>query len=82
MALTEHQTKIINYANSKGGIITKKEACGLFNYYANGSKHTGDVLSRMVNSNILKRIKNGVFEVSTGKKTESEQIDPNQLEMF
>lgn len=34
-----------------------------FSYYCNYKKHLGDVLSRMVKSNIVERVKKGVFKV-------------------
>jgi len=82
MALTDNQKKIVIYAKEHNNTITKKEACKLIPYYCNTSKHVGDVLSRMVKSNLLRRVKNGVFEVSTGIKNDYVENDPNQLEIF
>lgn len=52
------------------------EGAGLF-YYHNGSKHAGDVLSRMVKSGLLIRIRKGVFKLGNGKKQKI-VINPNQ----
>ena len=51
-------------------IITKKEITEKLGntYYHNGSKHLGDVLSRMVNNGTLIRLKLGVFEIRTKQK--------------
>jgi hypothetical protein len=65
--------------------LRKKQAVDLLGgcYHCNASKHVGDVLSRMVNSGLLKRLKNGHFEVFE-KKTETVEktINPNQLELL
>lgn len=66
------------------GTITKKqvvEALGKY-YYCNGEKHVGDRLSRMVNANLLVRVKPGVFEVGTGKKSKPATIAKGQLSVF
>lgn len=80
MALTDHQKTIMNYAREHNDTITKQEACKLIPYYYNTSKHVGDVLSRMVKANLLKRIKNGVFVISSGVKQDI-KIE-NQLELL
>ena len=85
MALTPKQKQIVEFANSNNRQITKKQAVDLIGgcYYCNESKHVGDVLSRMVNSGLLKRLKNGHFQISE-KKTETVKniINPNQLELL
>jgi predicted transcriptional regulator of viral defense system len=85
MSLTPKQKKILEFASSHEKQITKKQAFELIGgcYYCNASKHVGDVLSRMVNSGLLKRLKNGHFEISE-KKTETVKniINPNQLELL
>lgn len=80
MALTEHQKTIISFCNKNNGTITKKQACDLIRYYCNTEKHVGDILSRMVKSNLLKRLKPGIFELSSGLKQEI-KIE-NQTELF
>lgn len=64
MALTNHQRTILKAAQERGGRITKKEIVEMHGraYWHNGAKHLGDILSRMVKSGILKRVKPGVFE--------------------
>lgn len=75
--MTVNQRKIIEFARSNNNQITKKQACALIPFYHNTQKHVGDVLTRMVRSNMLKRIKNGLYELSSGQK---EII--NQSQMF
>ncbi len=69
MALTSHQRAIIAEAKRNGGHITKAQAVALIGsaYYCNAENHVGTVLSRMVKSGLLERIKPGVFRVE-GKK--------------
>lgn len=46
-------------------------------YYANGDKHIGDVLSRMVSSNLIHRPKNGVYKAGPDpKKAVIPKVDP------
>lgn len=78
--LTENQKTVIRIANDNGGVVTKKQVCEVIRYYYNTEKHVGDILSRMVKKNILKRIKPGVFEISTGNK--QEEPNPNQISIF
>lgn len=71
MALTEQQRVILQDAQKNGGTITKKQIVKSYGhcYFCNGSKHLGDILSRMVNSGLLIREKPGVFKIGKGKKT-------------
>lgn len=66
--MTDKQRKIVEFARSNNNQITKKQACALIPFYHNTQKHVGDVLSRMVKLNMLKRIKNGLYELSSGQK--------------
>lgn len=75
--MTDKQRKIVEFARSNNNQITKKQACTLIPFYHNTQKHVGDILTRMVRSNMLKRIKNGLYELSSGQK---EII--NQSQMF
>jgi len=79
------QKQILAFAIKNENRITKKQAVELIGntYYHNASKHVGDVLSRMVNSKLLKRIKNGLFEINNEKKQTVKGIsNPNQLELL
>jgi hypothetical protein len=82
--MTPEQKKIMAFAQSKGGTFTKAEIVEAMGkkYYCNGDKHLGDRLSRMVNANILKRVKLGLFEISTGKKSKPSTIAEGQTELF
>lgn len=65
--MTANQRKIVEFARQNNNQITKKQACELIKYYHNTQKHVGDVLTRMVRANMLKRIKNGLYELSSGQ---------------
>jgi len=82
MANTPKQQAVLEFCY-KNGEITKQQAMSLINdYYYNGAKHVGDVLSRMVNSGLLKRVKPGVFQLGNGAKKGPETLDENQLSLF
>ena len=72
--------KIITYAKcSKGMQFTKKEAVELIGhtYYHNADFNVGNVLSRLVNSGRLERVKKGVYKIA-----EKTPDNPNQIELF
>ena len=82
--MTPEQKEIIAFAQKNGGEFTKRqlvEAIGN-NYYCNGEKHLGDRLSRMVNAQLLERVKPGVFKVGTGKKNKPSNIADGQANLF
>lgn len=59
--------KIIEFCKKNGNRITKKDAMSLIDdYYCNGEKHVGEVLSRLVKSGVLERIKPGLFKIAEG----------------
>lgn len=78
------QRKIILEYVFQNGEITKKKAVELTGhfYFCNEEKHVGDILSRMVNSGKLERIKNGLFKLGKGSKSIKEQSIGNQSELF
>lgn len=80
MALTTYQRAIIAEANRNGGQITKAQAVRLIGgvYYCNTEHHVGSVLSRMVKSGLLERIKPGVFQVCDKKRPKGITVDVNQ----
>ena len=83
--ISDKQKIILEFIKkSKDATITKKEAVELIGgcYYTNESKHTGDVLSRMVNRGLLKRIKNGVFKVGDLKTQKETIYNLNQQTIF
>ena len=85
MAISEKQKQILEFAFKNENKITKTEAFELIGgcYYCNASKHVGDVLSRMVKSKLLNRVKNGSFEINTNRtQTVTGIIIPNQLELL
>jgi len=85
MSLSEKQKSILDFALKNESKITKKQAVELLGgfYYNNASKYVGEVLSRMVDSQLLKRIKNGSFEINTQRtQTAKGIVNPNQLELL
>lgn len=83
MALTDKQRKVLDYCQSHEGKITKKEAMTLINtYYANGKKHVGDVLSRMVKAGLLIREKPGHFKMGKGTRNKPANEDKKQINIF
>jgi len=83
--LSTKQKAILDFASKNNNQITKKQAVELIghNYFLNAEKYVGEVLSRMVTSKLLNRVKNGVFEINTDKtQTVKEIINPNQLELL
>ena len=82
--LTDKQKKILSWFK-ENEILTKKDAVKLIGgyYYCNGSKHTGDVLTRMVKSGLLVRTKIGSYVKGVGKRnTVFETENPNQNYLF
>lgn len=80
--ITENQKIIFEYAYKNDNKISKQKAVELIggSYYANAKKHVGDVLSRMVNSGKLKRVRNGHFELNIICRIQCNRfVDPNQL---
>jgi len=80
MNLTEKQQVIIQHCRSNG-TISKVDAVYMLKcfYYTNAGKYVGEILSRMVKSGKLKRIKPGLFELGKGK---SDVIITNQPNLF
>ncbi len=84
--ISEKQKEILEFIQeSKDSQITKQQAVDLIGgcYYCNESKHTGDVLTRMVKRGLLKRVSRGVYERGPGIKYEKETINnPNQIKLL
>lgn len=51
-------------------------------YYHNTDKHAGDVLSRMVNSGLLRRISKGVYSLGSGVKRKDKIVPANQIKLL
>ena len=79
--MTDKQKVLFEWCQSNTQ-INKRKAVELIghNYYCNADKHVGDVLSRMVKSGLLKRIKPGAFAL--GDRTKKEVVPENQLNLF
>jgi len=81
--LSDKQKKIVEFALRNDNQITKDQAVLLIDdYYANGRKHVGDVLSRMVKRNVLTRVKNGHFVLRNLVPVKQDIIVPNQINLF
>lgn len=82
--MSAQQKIIIRAANANGGKITKSQAVDLIGhtYYYNSDQHVGAILSRMVKSGLLKRIRPGVFEIGSGKKSVSVTQETKEPTLF
>lgn len=82
--MTHQQKAIIAMCQANGGDLTKKQVVEQYGheYYANGAFHIGNILSRMVNSGMLIRVKRGVFKLGKGKKSKPSTIAEGQTELF
>ena len=81
--ISDKQKMILEFCSKNDNQITKIQAVHLIGncYFLNAPKYVGEVLSRMVKSKLLKRIKNGLFEVQN-KQTVSNITNPNQLQLL
>ncbi len=87
--LMDRQKEILKVFQNqpKGKVLTKSEIIelGRICYYYNTRKHVGDVLSRMVKNNLLRRLKKGSYQW-TGTTVPSHGgpviNDPNQVKLF
>ena len=81
--ISDKQKIILEFATKNSNQITKIQAVQLIGscYFINGAKHTGEVLSRMVKSNLLKRVKNGLYEIQN-KQAVLSITNPNQLQLL
>ena len=83
MKIHQKRRVILDMAR-KSETITKKQvvkALG-YTYYANASKHLGDILSRMVNSGLLHRLKPGIFKLKSFTSDKIKTDNPNQQKLF
>jgi len=71
LELMKNKERIIFEYVKKNNKVTIKEAVRLIgsDYFINGCKHPGGILSRMVKSGLLRRIKKGTFELDNNLKT-------------
>lgn len=85
MTLNERQKAIILFAQGNGGKISKKQAVDLIgnSYYHNGAHYVGEILTRLVKRQVLRREKIGHY-VFTGV-TNGVIVEPvaaNQTDLF
>lgn len=83
MSLTPYQREILQFVQGKGQATTDDlvERFGGRNPYA-PRKYVTLAVGRMVNTNLLKRVKPGVFEVGTGTKSKPSTIPEWQTNLF
>jgi hypothetical protein len=76
----DNYTTITKFALENGNQITTSQAHDLLagNYYHNGAHYVSEILTRMVNAGKLKRIKRGVYEISSGHRKNLDQINNEQ----
>ena len=81
--ITEKQKKILQFAYNNENKVTSKNALELIgnDYYCNSEKYVSEVLSRMVKSGLLKRVKKGSFEILK-KQTVYNISNPNQFNLL
>lgn len=81
--MTPKQLQIFRFIGN--GEVKKKDIVAEFGdwHYANSSFHIGNILSRMVNSGFLHRVKQGVYaKGSRVGQAVSPQFAKNQLKLF
>jgi hypothetical protein len=68
MKLSPKQQEVIDFARSNSNEITKKQAVELLShyYYTNAGHYVGEILSRLVKTNHLRRMAPGKFKLSSG----------------
>jgi len=78
----KRQKEILQFCYGKEK-VTKKEIVSEFGgwYYCSKSQNIGRVLSGMCKSGLLQRIKNGVFKIGAGRKS-NVLIDDSQISLF
>lgn len=79
------QKQILNVFNQDKDLVLKKSDIiekGSLHYYANTSKHVGDVLFRMVKKGLLERVKKGFYKLGKPKGEVKFIEDPDQTKLF
>jgi predicted transcriptional regulator of viral defense system len=84
MSIPKNRNSIIALAKENGGIVTKKQVVEKLDhtYFCNGDDYLGAILSAMVKVGILKRVKNGVFELLKSPIKTEKKIHENQSKLF
>lgn len=81
MSLPSKQQAILDYVRQNGQITTKIANQMLEHfYYHNHEKYVSEILGRMVKNGSLNRVKNGLYELGSGKK--SNYVINNQGGLF
>lgn len=81
MSLPSKQQAILDYVRTNGNITTAvaNQMLKAF-YYHNHEKYISEILGRMVKNGSLNRVKNGLYELGSGKK--SDYVVTNQPNLF
>jgi hypothetical protein len=77
--------EIINHLNSvESATLSELYIVSKYNYYANWTKHFGQVMTRLVKGGLVERVKPGVFRIGTSgkKQVRNSEINSNQLGLF
>lgn len=81
----DRQIQVLQSFKGDYDLVLKKsqiKALGNIRYYANTDKHLGDVLTRMVNNNSLKRVSFGKYQLSRFPGLKHEPQPKNQLKLL
>lgn len=81
--MTDKQKQVFEYVR-KNGKITNDQADKLIGgtYYYNSRKYVGEILSRMVKSRLLKRVKKGTYVIGERTNPKPNLTPDNQLNLF
>jgi len=81
--MTDKQKIVFEYVR-ENGIITNDKADKLIGgtYYHNSRKYVGEVLSRMVKSGLLLRVKKGIYKLGYRTNKKPDAVPENQLQLF
>lgn len=88
MAIKTKRQLILEYLYKSEKPVKKEDIVEKFKslYYCNSSKHIGDILSRLVNSGQVIRVKNGWYQFSNFHSCKNRQSvileNPNQKSLF
>ena len=83
MRAGERQAQVLKlFGGDKELVITKRDMIHQYGirYFHNTQKHLGDVLTRLVNNGMLKRVKIGHYQLGLGIKKVFK--DPAQKDLF
>lgn len=80
-----NRVRILRLFNGDFTLVLHKQAIikkGRIAYFNNTDKYVGDILTRLVRSGRLIRIKRGYYMLGKAKKAEPLLVNPNQLKLL